>query len=272
MGNLYRFLSSQDSGLKRQQTLTMVGLGLLFIVVYGACNMVTSLRNDVGTLYFQWESVIPFVPILIIPYMSIDLFFVGAPFLCKSPQELRLLTKRILAPWLVCQQMSLWHYRQQCDAWNPILPNLWIGRLLTIKEANQAIAQGVVATLDLTCAFSEARPLREKTHYKNLAVLDLTAPSQEALLEAAIWIHKQMDQDVVYLHCKIGYSRSVSVAVAYLLWSRQAASVDAAFAAIKAVRPQAVIRPEIKRAIENFYHHLDQKDTAAQIKKPLYTT
>ena len=32
---------------------------------------------------------------MIIPYMSINLFFVGGPFLCQSRNELRLLAKRI---------------------------------------------------------------------------------------------------------------------------------------------------------------------------------
>ena len=37
----------------------------------------------------------PFVPALILPYMSIDLFFVLAPFLTRSPKELRVLALRI---------------------------------------------------------------------------------------------------------------------------------------------------------------------------------
>src|SRR5437667_7417094 len=76
-------------------------LSLLFLVVYGACNWVTSLRADVGTLYFAWERHIPFVPWMIIPYMSIDLFFIAAPFLCKSDAELRALSNRIILAILI---------------------------------------------------------------------------------------------------------------------------------------------------------------------------
>jgi membrane-associated phospholipid phosphatase len=35
------------------------------------------------------------MPVMIIPYMSINLFFVGGPFLCKSRNELRILVQRI---------------------------------------------------------------------------------------------------------------------------------------------------------------------------------
>ncbi len=65
------------------------------MVVYGGCSWITAHRSDVGTWYYEWERYIPFVPLLIIPYMSIDLFFVGGPFLCQSRNELRVLAQRI---------------------------------------------------------------------------------------------------------------------------------------------------------------------------------
>lgn len=74
---------------------TSAALSLLFIVVYGGCNWITAHRSDVGTWEYSWESFVPFVPLMIIPYMSINLFFVSAPFLCQSQNELRLLAKRI---------------------------------------------------------------------------------------------------------------------------------------------------------------------------------
>ena len=69
--------------------------------MYGATNWLTSLRTDVGTWYFAWERWIPFVPVMIIPYMSIDAFFVAAPFLCRERAELKLLAARITLAILV---------------------------------------------------------------------------------------------------------------------------------------------------------------------------
>lgn len=57
-------------------------LSLLFVFVYGACNALAGSRADVGTAFFSWELRIPFVPALILPYMSIDLFFVASFVLC----------------------------------------------------------------------------------------------------------------------------------------------------------------------------------------------
>ena len=72
-----------------------VGLSLLFVVVYSGTNWFTSLRSDVGTWYFDWERFIPFVPLMVVPYMSIDLFFAAAPFLCRDRRELRTFSWRI---------------------------------------------------------------------------------------------------------------------------------------------------------------------------------
>jgi membrane-associated phospholipid phosphatase len=80
---------------------TAAALSLLFMVVYGGCTWITAQRSDVGTWYYSWESFIPFVPLMIIPYMSINLFFVCGPFLCQSRNELRVLAQRITFAILV---------------------------------------------------------------------------------------------------------------------------------------------------------------------------
>src|SRR6185503_19945901 len=59
-----------------------LSLSVLFVAVYGATAWLTSLRDDVGTWSFEWERRLPLVPWLIVPYMSLELFFVAAPFLC----------------------------------------------------------------------------------------------------------------------------------------------------------------------------------------------
>jgi hypothetical protein len=70
-------------------------LSLLFIIVYGGCNWITSHRLHIGSWYYPFEQYIPFVPVMIVPYMSIDLFYVGAPFLCQTRAELNTLAWRI---------------------------------------------------------------------------------------------------------------------------------------------------------------------------------
>ncbi|WP_166442597.1 phosphatase PAP2/dual specificity phosphatase family protein [Phragmitibacter flavus] len=85
----------KEKGVFWRATVTSALLGAWFFLVYGTCNWITSKREDVGTWYFEWEKLIPFVPEFVVPYYSLDLFFVGAFFLCRSRREMWTLSKRV---------------------------------------------------------------------------------------------------------------------------------------------------------------------------------
>ncbi|MCW1922614.1 dual specificity protein phosphatase family protein [Luteolibacter arcticus] len=89
--------SPRESGLLWPALWRLALAGGMFILVYGFCNTFTSTRPNVGTWFWEWERHIPFVKEMVIPYWSLDLFFVGAFFVCSSKAELNLLTKRLLA-------------------------------------------------------------------------------------------------------------------------------------------------------------------------------
>ena len=411
-------------------------LSLLFLAVYSGTNWLTSQRSHVGTWYYEWERFIPFVPLMVIPYMSIDLFFVAAPFLCRDRRELATFSRRItlaillagaffllmplklaqerphvdgwigvlfgwffardlpynlcpslhialrtilaetyarhtrglwniashvwfslvgfstlltyqhhvvdvaggfllatvcfyvmpaiahghpvtpnrrvglyyflasvaasvtaalcwpwgsifiwpamaclvaaaayfglgpgiyrkvngrltlstrllLAPLLVGQNLSLRYYRRQCRAWDEVTPRVWIGRKLSGREAADAVRKGVTGVLDVTAEFSEAMPFLS-TCYLNVPILDLTAPTPEQLQRCVNFVAENAARGVVYVHCKIGYSRSAVVVGAYLLNRGAVSSADEAMSRLRAVRPSLVIRPEAADALRRF--------------------
>ena len=88
-------------------------------------------------------------------------------------------------------------------------PNVWIGSALRNREARNAVQDGVTAVLDLTAEFSAPRAFR-KLRYRNIPILDLTAPTIEQLEEMATFIAAEAERGIVYVHCKIGYSRSAA--------------------------------------------------------------
>jgi protein-tyrosine phosphatase/membrane-associated phospholipid phosphatase len=422
-----------------QQLAVSVGLSALFLVVYGWCNWFTARRVDVPTLFFEWERAIPFVPLMIAPYMSIDLFFVAAPFLCRTNRELATFSKRIviailvagacfllfplrfaferphtdgwlgalfdwfrgmdqpynllpslhialrtilaefyarhargllryassiwfvliglsavltyqhhvmdvvagfalgayclyfftdpetpgaranstknprvgfyylsgaiavllllltwwpwgalllwpaialllaavaylgsgpavfrkrggrvprttwwaLAPVLVGQHLSRLWYRRRSPAWNELTSHVWIGGVLSNSEAEDLVRRGVTAVIDLTAEFDEAHAFRHLA-YRNIPLLDLTAPTLLQLEEIAAFAIEQSRAGIVYIHCKIGYSRTAGAAAAYLLRSGRATSLPEALAQVREARPQVVLRPEIMEALERF--------------------
>ncbi len=424
-------------GVKRSKALVVsAGLSGLFLIVYGGCNWITARRANVGTFYFEWEHKIPFLPLFILPYMSIDLFFVAAPFLSRTDRELSIFAKRIaaaisvagicfllfplrfafprphgdgwpgalfdwfrgmdapynllpslhaaftlvlidiyfrhtrgvirlatmtwfvlialspvltyqhhlidivggfvlagycfyvfregsyaapgvtnnrvgwyyaaaaavvlimgaifwpwgvlllwpaialgivatayfkagpivfhkgegklpwstrfvLAPCLLGQYLSLLYYRSRCRSWDKVTPQIWIGGKLGCRSANKALCSGVVSVLDLTAEFSEAKPFR-KINYRNIPVMDLTAPTQEQLVEMSKFIGNHSGNGAVYVHCKIGYSRSAAAVAAYLIMGGKVKTAEEAFAIIRRVRPSVVIRPEVRSALSEF--------------------
>jgi protein phosphatase len=157
----------------------------------------------------------------------------------------------VLAPALIGQHLSLAYYRRRDRAWDEVAPGLLIGRILTDAEAAAAIAQGVTAVLDLTAEFSETDRFLGIA-YHNLPILDLTAPTQEQLRDAAAFIGAAAASGTVYVHCKIGYSRTAAVAGAYLLSSHRAANVEEAVARLREVRPAIIVRAEAMEALYAF--------------------
>jgi len=430
----------EERSARSTQLAASVGLGALFLIIYGWCNWFTAQRANVPTLFFDWERSIPFVPVMIVPYMSIDLFFVTASFFCRSHRELVTFSKRMAAallagglcfllfplrfaferaplggwlgaffdwfqgidrphnllpslhialciilaekfashtrgllrqaviiwfvligfsavltyqhhvmdvvagfalgayclyffpesgerlpvvpnrrvgsyylvgafvlaslvalfwpwgafliwptvslgigaaayfgagpvifrkrngrlPWptwwalgpvLLGQEISRLYYRRQSRAWDELTPQVWIGSVLTAKEAGAAVRQGVTAVLDLTAEFSESAPFRSLA-YRNIQVLDLTGPTVDQLEEMATFIREESSKGIVYVHCKIGYSRTAAAAAAFLLRTGKVRAVSEAIHFLRQVRPTMVIRPEVMNALDAFATNL----------------
>ncbi len=433
--------------MKTRAAIVSVCLSLLFVVVYSSTNFLASQRTDVGTWYYEWELAIPFVPLMIIPYMSIDLFFVIAPFLCRDRRELAvfsyrvcfaivvagfifaifplrlaferhpvegwlgaifnpfltmdkpfnllpslhialrtiladlytrktrgianvllhiwfslvglstllthqhqvvdviggfvlagysiylfrhqahtlpvipnrviasiyglsavamtalfaivwyagwregiiflwpaiaaaivamayiglgpgvyrktegrlpLSTRFVLGPVLVAHYLSLLYYRRQCRPWDAVTSQVLIGRQLDDTLARRVLDDGVTAVLDLTAESSEAKPLLSTT-YRQFPILDLTAPAADQLSEMAAFIAEHTKQGRVYVHCKIGYSRSAAAVAAYLLHSGRARHVEEAIEQLRAARPSIVVRPEVRAALVAYADKLQSR-------------
>jgi hypothetical protein len=63
-------------------------LGPFFFLSYGWLNYITSGRSDIGVVVESWEHYIPFVPWLMLPYMSIDAFYAASLFLFRKRSAL----------------------------------------------------------------------------------------------------------------------------------------------------------------------------------------
>ena len=145
----------------------------------------------------------------------------------KSGGRVPMSTRMVLGPYLIGMFVRRLIYKSRVERWREIVPGVYCGRLATGSEAEALIDMRVTAVLDMTAEHSETRALRtaacsrspiprdESVEYLNIPVLDLTEPSGEQLDVAAAFIAGQLSKGIVYVHCALGVSRSVSAATAY---------------------------------------------------------
>jgi len=69
-------------------------LTLLFIIVYGGANWLNTFRDDYFHLYFQWELATPFIPEMILVYLSIQALFI-LPVVHCGRIDMTILAKRM---------------------------------------------------------------------------------------------------------------------------------------------------------------------------------
>ncbi|MBC7414697.1 MAG: serine/threonine protein phosphatase [Herminiimonas sp.] len=123
-----------SAGLWLRSLAWLAFLGPFFFVTYGLANSWTSRQPHVGSIVFDWEqAVFPFVPMLTLPYMSIDLFYGLSLLLVRSRQELDTHAKRLLLATIVSvacfflYPLQFKYARPQVDGFNGFLLGILTG-------------------------------------------------------------------------------------------------------------------------------------------------
>lgn len=117
-----------------------------------------------------------------------------------------------------------------------IMDNVWLSRIPTKRSLNHI---NINALVDL-CAELPVAP--QKKPYRHFPVLDLTAPCAQTCHAAAQTIEQMQQQHgSVLVYCALGYSRSATVIVAWLLETGRCATLDEALACVHRARPNVVL-------------------------------
>lgn len=80
----------------RQQAFALTLCTIIFMAVYNLCTWYASSLEEVPSFTFDFERMIPFIPLSIIPYMASGIFFCVVFFSCKNKHQLKILTWRML--------------------------------------------------------------------------------------------------------------------------------------------------------------------------------
>ena len=80
----------------RQQFFAFLLCSIVFSMVYNFSAWLTLQKKNVPSFTFDFEKNIPFLEWTIVPYMTSGILFCVVFFFCKSFEELKTLTKRML--------------------------------------------------------------------------------------------------------------------------------------------------------------------------------
>src|SRR4051812_30227934 len=91
-------------------------LGPFFFLTYGLANSITATHANAGVYVYGWENHIPFVPWLMLPYMSIDGFYAASLFTYRKRGRLDRHAMRLLCATLIsCTGFLLFPLRFSFD-------------------------------------------------------------------------------------------------------------------------------------------------------------
>jgi protein-tyrosine phosphatase len=141
----------------------------------------------------------------------------------------------LLAPYLIGAWLNsrLWTYRNPEPS--KIAPNLYLSRCPTAKDVRRFEFQSLVSCCP------EIMVDAGKTPIYSVAVLDLLAPEIQQIEQGVAAIDAASQHGKTLLFCALGYSRSATIAAAWLLANGLADSIDAAAAQLRSVRPGLVM-------------------------------
>jgi membrane-associated phospholipid phosphatase len=202
-----------------------------------------------GCLTYPWGFILVWPGIAGV-VVALAYFKVGTPIFRKRGGKLPHSSRLILGPYFLVAWIVRRRYRRACEPFCQIAPGIWVGGKLSPAQARELIGNGIGAVLDMTAECSETPDLLQ-LQYLNLPLLDLTPPTADEI-HAGVEFIRAHRQAGVYVHCAIGYSRSVCMVVAYLLASSTTGNFDQAFETVRARRPVALLDHRFRAAIEAY--------------------
>jgi protein-tyrosine phosphatase len=134
-----------------------------------------------------------------------------------------------------------------------VTPTLAVGGEATAASLDQLQRLGIRAVLDLQAETADrgAALAGGSLLYRKIEVADFQAPTQDQLHEATAWVLEQMQAEgPVFIHCRMGLGRSVTIAMATLMLMGY--ELAAAYTLVRKSRPEIRLSDEQLTALREF--------------------
>lgn len=186
-------------------------------------------------------------PAVSLGLIKANYFVLGAPgFQKRADGQLTPAARWLYAPYLAAAWINSRLWTRKHPKPDLIVDNVWLGRIPAVSE------QGSFNAIVDLCAELAINP--QGRAYQCVPVLDLIAPTPAQCLQAAEAIERLRSSGPLLVCCALGYSRSATAVAAWLLHSRRVATIDEAVSIIRTARPNVVLHPAHREALEGLPH------------------
>ncbi len=220
-------------------------------------------RNEhIGMVYFFFSSLSTLIALLIYHYfsnfgllilwISTTLFLVGlaylhsnAKFIKRANGTISIINKIIYFPYIIVYKI-IWKYFRK-NSKHPIieiLPQVFVGARLSSKDVIDLSIDASMTVIDLSAELEENKIIRKNCRYFSFPLLDIGAINQKEIEEILDLVSEKYTNikldEKIYIHCLMGYSRSIFIGVLFL--KRQLnINIKEAIDIVKEKSPQVVL-------------------------------
>jgi protein-tyrosine phosphatase len=165
-------------------------------------------------------------------------YVIGSPYLLRSRSgKMSFAAAVLLAPYLAAAKVNSWWWGRNESPAEEIVPGLWLGRVMTRRERDRLQIASVVN-------LAPELPIdRRGANSRSVPMLDMVVPSAPELDAAVIAIEELRTERPTLVCCALGYSRSATAIVAWLLATRLAPTVDSAIDMVRKRRRRVRLSP-----------------------------
>jgi protein-tyrosine phosphatase len=170
-------------------------------------------------------------------------------FLAKDSRAYPWLTRVFYGPYLFITWCTWRYYKNSITPWTEIAPDILLGRRLDKKEIKELIDTGSLSILDLAPEIKEP-VLPSEVRYLHIPIIDLTPPSLKQLINAVSYIERMLAHGRVFIHCKLGLSRSAVITAAFLI--KRGKNLHEALSLICRLRPEVLVTKEMITILDQY--------------------
>jgi len=142
------------------------------------------------------------------------------------------------------------HYNKpQHNKFDEIIPNLWLGGLLTECELIENKFTHVLSIIDNMKPYDESNFIAKLVKLEDKSDADIGKHFEECIN----FIHEGLNSGgKVYVHCQMGFSRSPSIVIAYIIKYNENMTFKDAFDFVVQKRPCICPNIGFNMALENY--------------------